>query len=154
MPKIDVAKAPVRTTTIYPEEFKHVCHGREKAALGNVAGLTQFGVNLTRLKPGTASALRHWHENEDEFVFVIEGELVLIEDDGEVLLKPGDAAGFKAGVPNGHHLINKTNRDAVYLEVGTRAPREHAHYPDVDLDFIREANGTMRLSHKSGEPYR
>jgi uncharacterized cupin superfamily protein len=114
MPKIDVAKAPVRTTTIYPEEFKHVCHGREKAALGNVAGLTQFGVNLTRLKPGTASALRHWHENEDEFVFVIEGELVLIEDDGEVLLKPGDAAGFKAGVPDGHHLpVNNEPRRGV-----------------------------------------
>jgi uncharacterized cupin superfamily protein len=154
MPKIDVAKAPLRTTTIYPEEFKHVCHGREKAALGNVAGLTQFGVNLTRLKPGTASALRHWHENEDEFVYVLEGELVLIEDGGEVVLKSGDAAGFKAGVPNGHHLINKTNRDAVYLEVGTRAASERAHYPDVDLDLVREKDGTNRLTHKSGEPYR
>lgn len=154
MPKIDVAKAPMRTTTIYPEEFKHVCHGREKAPLGNVAGLTQFGVNLTRLKPGAASALRHWHENEDEFVYVLEGELVLIEDSGEVLLKSGDAAGFKAGVPNGHHLINRSQRDAVYLEVGTRAPSEHAHYPDVDLDLVREKDGTNRLTHKSGEPYR
>jgi uncharacterized cupin superfamily protein len=154
MPKIDRGKAPVRTTTVYPAEFKHVCEGREKAALGNVAGLTQFGVNLTRLKPDAASALRHWHENEDEFVYVVEGELVLIEDDGETLLRMGDAAGFKAGVPNGHQLINKTNRDAVYLEVGTRAPSEHAHYPDVDLDLVREADGTLRLSHKSGEPYR
>jgi uncharacterized cupin superfamily protein len=154
MPKIDVAKAPVRTTTVYPEEFKRICQGREKAALGNVAGLTQFGVNLTRLKPGAASALRHWHENEDEFVYVVEGKLVLIEDGGETLLRTGDAAGFKAGVPNGHQLINKTNRDAVYLEVGTRAPNEHAHYPDVDLDLVREADGTLRLSHKSGEPYR
>ena len=154
MPKIDRGKAPVRTTTVYPAEFKHVCEGREKAALGNVAGLTQVGVNLTRLKPGAASALRHWHENEDEFVYVVEGELVLIEDDGETLLRMGDAAGFKAGVPNGHQLINKTNRDAVYLEVGTRAPSEHAHYPDVDLDLVREADGTLRLSHKSGEPYR
>ena len=108
MPKIDIAKATVRTTTIYPEEFQHVVRGREKAALGNVAGLTQFGVNLTRLKPGAASALRHWHENEDEFVYVLEGELVLIENDGETVLQPGDAAGFKAGVPNGHHLVNKT----------------------------------------------
>jgi uncharacterized cupin superfamily protein len=154
MPKIDVAKALVRTTTVYPEEFKHVCHGREKAALGNVAGITQFGVNLTRLKPGAASALRHWHENEDEFVFVLEGELVLIENEGETLLQTGDAAGFKAGVPNGHHLINKTNRDAVYLEVGTRAASEHAHYPDVDLDLVREKDGTNRLTRKSGEPYR
>ena len=110
-------------TTIYPPEFQHVCHGREKAALGNVAGLTQFGVNLTRLKPGTASALRHWHENEDEFVFVIEGELVLIEDEGEVLLKPGDAAGFKAGVPNGHHLVNKTNATRS-ISKSARAPQQ------------------------------
>ena len=154
MPKIDRGKAPGRTTTVYPAEFKHVCEGREKAALGNVAGLTQFGVNLTRLKPGAASALRHWHENEDEFVYVVEGELILIEDGGETLLRTGDAAGFKAGVPNGHQLINKTNRDAVYLEVGTRAPNERAHYPDVDLDLVREADGTLRLSHKSGEPYR
>jgi uncharacterized cupin superfamily protein len=153
MPKIDSGKTQVRTTTVYPDEFKDICQGREKAALGNVVGLTQFGVNLTRLKPGAASALRHWHENEDEFVYVLEGELVLIENEGEVLLRTGDAAGFKAGVPNGHHLVNRTNRDAVYLEVGTRAPSEHAHYPDVDLDFVREADGTLRLSHKSGEPY-
>jgi uncharacterized cupin superfamily protein len=153
MPKIDSGKTQVRTTTVYPDEFKDICQGREKAALGNVVGLTQFGVNLTRLKPGAASALRHWHENEDEFVYVLEGELVLIENEGELLLRTGDAAGFKAGVPNGHHLVNRTNRDAVYLEVGTRAPSEHAHYPDVDLDFVREADGTLRLSHKSGEPY-
>ena len=153
MPKIDSGKTQVRTTTVYPDEFKDICQGREKAALGNLVGLTQFGVNLTRLKPGAASALRHWHENEDEFVYVLEGELVLIENEGEVLLRTGDAAGFKAGVPNGHHLVNRTNRDAVYLEVGTRAPSEHAHYPDVDLDFVREADGTLRLSHKSGEPY-
>jgi len=153
MPKIDSGKTQVRTTTVYPDEFKDICQGREKAALGNVVGLTQFGVNLTRLKPGAASALRHWHENEDEFVYVLEGELVMIENEGEVLLRTGDAAGFKAGVPNGHHLVNRTNRDAVYLEVGTRAPSEHAHYPDVDLDFVREADGTLRLSHKSGEPY-
>src|SRR5262245_48568347 len=82
VPKIDIGKAPVRTATVYPDEFKHVCNGREKAALGNLVGLTQFGVNLTRLRPGAASALRHWHHNEDEFVFVLEGELVLVEDEG------------------------------------------------------------------------
>jgi uncharacterized cupin superfamily protein len=129
-----------------------VTDGREKAALGNVAGLTQFGVNLTRLKPGAASALRHWHENEDEFVYVIEGELVLIEDGGETVLRPGDCAGFKAGVPNGHHLVNKSQRDAVYLEIGTRAAAERGHYPDVDLVFERDARG-MRFLHRSGEPY-
>src|ERR1041384_7427011 len=108
VPKIDVAKAVVRTTSGYPASLKSACVGREKAALGNLAGLTQFGVNLTRLKPGAASALRHWHENEDEFVFVLEGELMLIEDDGETRLGIGEAAGFKAGVPNGHHLVNKS----------------------------------------------
>ena len=153
MPKIDISKATVRTTTIYPAEFQNVVRGREKAALGNLAGLTQFGVNLTRLKPGAASALRHWHEIEDEFVFVVEGELTLIEDGGATVLKAGDAAGFKAGVANGHHLVNKSGRDAVYLEIGTRAPRDRAHYPDVDLDLVRDESGKMHLTHKSGEPY-
>ncbi len=126
--------------------------GREKAALGNVAGLTQFGVNLTRLKPGAASALRHWHEQEDEFIYVLEGELVLVEDGGETLLGPGDCAGFKAGVSNGHQLVNKSQRDARYLEIGTRAATERAHYPDVDLVLERDENGA-RFLHKSGEPY-
>jgi uncharacterized cupin superfamily protein len=152
MPKIDIAAAEVRTKGVYPQPYRSVTDGREKAALGNVAGLTQFGVNLTRLKPGAASALRHWHELEDEFVYVLEGELVLIEDDGEMPLKPGDCAGFKAGVPNGHQLVNKSQRDAVYLEIGTRAANERAHYPDVDLVLERDARG-MRFLHKSGEPY-
>ena len=91
--------------------------------LGDAAGLTQFGVNLTRLKPGAASALRHWHEEEDEFVYIVEGELVLIENDGETVLKPGDCAGWKAGTPLGHQLVNRSDRDAVYIEIGTRAPR-------------------------------
>jgi uncharacterized cupin superfamily protein len=154
MPKIDIAKAAVRTTTVYPDEFKPVVRGREKHVLGDVAGLTQFGVNLTRLKPGSASSLRHWHETEDEFIFLVEGELTLIEDEGETLLKRGDAAGFKAGVANGHHLINKSSRDAVYLEIGTRATRDHAHYPDVDMDLVRDEQGKFRITHKSGEPYR
>jgi len=152
VPKIDISKAVVRTTTVYPKPFDRITEGREKAALGNVAGLTQFGVNLTRLKPGAASALRHWHEQEDEFVYVLEGELVLIEDDGETVLKPGDCAGFKSGVPNGHHLVNKSQRDALYLEIGTRAAAERAHYPDVDLVVERDDRG-MRCLHKSGEPY-
>src|SRR5262245_8253233 len=160
MPKIDITKATVRTTTVYPAEFLHVVRGREKTVLGDVAGLTQFGVNLTRLKPGSASALRHWHHNEDEFVYVLEGELVLIEDEGETVLRPGgvavrqpaDAPGFKAGGPNGHHLINPSPRAALYLEIGTRAPSDRAQYPDVDLDLVR--NGSkMMLTHKSGEPY-
>ena len=112
MPKIDIAKAMVRTKGVYPEAWRAVTEGREKAALGDVVGLTQFGVNLTRLKPGAASALRHWHEAEDEFVYVLEGEVMLIEDGGTTVLQPGDAAGFKAGVANGHHLVNRSQRDA------------------------------------------
>jgi uncharacterized cupin superfamily protein len=152
MPKIDIAKAVVRTKGVYPQPYRSSTDGREKAALGNVAGLTQFGVNLTRLKPGAASALRHWHEQEDEFIYVLDGELVLIEDGGETLLGPGDCAGFKAGVSNGHQLVNKSQRDARYLEIGTRAATERAHYPDVDLVLERDENGA-RFLHKSGEPY-
>src|SRR5262245_3127112 len=111
MPKIDITQCVVRTQGVYPKPWHTVNDGREKVVLGNAAGLTQFGVNLTRLKPGAASALRHWHEQEDEFIYVVEGEITLIEDGGEVLLKPGDAAGFKAGVANGHNLINKSQRD-------------------------------------------
>ena len=152
MPKIDIAKAMVRTRGVYPEPWRAVTEGREKAALGDVVGLTQFGVNLTRLKPGAASALRHWHEAEDEFVYVLEGEITLIEDGGTTVLQPGDAAGFKAGVANGHHLVNRSQRDAIYLEVGMRAKRERAHYSDVDLILDRDERG-FRFSRKSGEAY-
>jgi len=152
MPKIDVARASVRTRGVYPDPWGAVTQGREKTVLGDVAGLMQFGVNLTRLKPGAASALRHWHETEDEFVYVLEGEIMLIEDDGTTVLRPGDAAGFKAGVSNGHHLVNKSQRDALYLEVGTRAKRERAHYSDVDLIYNRDESG-FRFSRRSGEPY-
>ena len=152
MPKIDAAKARVRTKSAYPDPWHAITNGREKVALGDVVGLTQFGVNLTRLKPGAASALRHWHEAEDEFVYVLDGEITLIEDGGTTVLQPGDAAGFKAGVANGHHLVNKSQRDAVYLEVGTRAQRERAYYPDVDLIYDRDESG-VRFSRRSGEPY-
>jgi uncharacterized cupin superfamily protein len=151
MPKIDIAKVPVRNNTIYPAQFRHVVAEREKQALGNAIGLTQFGVNITRLKPGAASALRHWHAAEDELIYMLEGEVVLVENEGETILRPGDAAGFKAGVPNGHHLINRSARDAVYLEVGTRAARDRVEYPDVDL--VCDKGEELRLSHKSGEPY-
>jgi uncharacterized cupin superfamily protein len=152
MPKIDIGKVPVDTSTLYPTQFRKVVDGREKQKLGNAVGLTQFGVNLTRLKPGAASALRHWHANEDEFIYVVDGELVLIENDGEVLLRPGDAAGFKAGDDDGHCLVNRTTRDAVYLEIGTRATSERVDYPDVDC--VLERNGTkVTYMRRSGEPY-
>jgi uncharacterized cupin superfamily protein len=152
MPKIDIDSLKIDSSTGYPEPFRKVVEGRSRRRLGNAAGLTQFGVNLTTLKPGAASALRHWHTGEDEFVYLLAGEVVLCEDGGEVVLRPGDAAGFKAGVTNGHCLINRSDRDAVYLEVGSRAVRESAEYPDVDMRVERDEKGGRYL-HKSGEPY-
>jgi uncharacterized cupin superfamily protein len=150
--KIDISTVPVRSGSLYPTPFKPPHEGRHKRALGDAGGLTQFGVNLTRIAPGSASALRHWHESEDEFIYMLEGELVLVENDGETVLKPGDAAAFKAGSGNAHRLINRTTRDALYIEVGTRAAADHVHYPDDDLTLVRDENG-RRYLHKSGEPY-
>ena len=153
MPKIDKATLETRVgSPNYPAPFQPVCAGRHKTALGNAVGLTQFGVNLTRLEPGAASALRHWHEAEDEFVYILEGQCALIEDGGETILGPGDCAGFKAGVANGHHLVNKSKSDVLYLEIGSRAPSERAHYPDDDLKFERDGK-QLRILHKSGAPY-
>ena len=152
MPKIDIAMLSIDTRTGYPQPFDGVVVGRERKRLGNAIGLDQFGVNLTTLKPGAASALRHWHEKEDEFVYILEGEVVLIEDDGECVLKAGDAAGFKANSRNGHQLVNRGSRDAIYLEVGTRSRHERVDYPDVDLIVVRDDQG-MRYTHKNGEPY-
>ena len=153
MPKIDTSQLETRIgSPNYPDAFKPACAGRHKTALGNAAGLTQYGVNLTRLKPGAASSVRHWHENEDEFVYILEGECTLIEDGGETIPKAGDCAGFKAGVANGHHLVNKTNCDVLYLEIGTRAPTERAHYPDVDLAFERDGKN-VKVLHKDRTPY-
>jgi uncharacterized cupin superfamily protein len=152
MPKIDIASLPVDTRTNYPAPFDRAVTGRARRRLGIAAGLDQFGVNLTRLAPGAATAQRHWHMNEDEFVYVLEGELVLVEDGSETPLGPGDAAGFKAGVANGHCLVNRSDHDAVLLEIGTRATREQASYPDIDLHFERDGK-TVRCLHKSGEAY-
>ncbi len=153
MPKIDYAKIEVkRGMSIYPAPFRDEMKGRNKSALGTQAGLTQFGVNLTELEPGAKSALRHWHEHEDEFIYVLTGELTLIDDDGETPLGAGEAAGFKAGVPNGHHLVNQSSEPAVYLEIGTRADEERGHYPDDDLAFLKTRNG-FQFTHKDGTPY-
>ncbi len=152
MPKIDIASLAIEAGSTYPKPFRPVAVGRSRKRLGVAAGLDQFGVNLTTLKPGAASALRHWHEKEDELVYILEGEVALIEDGGETMLKAGDAAGFKANVPNGHHLVNKSSRDAVYLEIGTRSKHERAEYPDVDLRIIRDEAGG-HYTHKNGQPY-
>ena len=152
MPKIDIARLAIDGRTIYPAPFDRVLHGRERRRLGNAAGLDQFGVNLTTLKPGASSALRHWRENEDELICMLEGEVVLVEDAGETVLRAGDAAGFKANSRDGHHLINRTSRNAVYLEIGTRSRHERVEYPDVDLIAVRDEKG-MRFTHKNGDPY-
>jgi len=153
MPKIDIAKIPAQRIASYPNEFAQVIAGREKRRIGDAAGLTQFGVNITRIEAGSASALRHWHEQEDEFIYMLDGELVLQENDGETVLRPGDAAGFKAGSGVAHCLINRTARDALYLEVGTRAKSERVHYPDVDFMMERDETG-RRFFRKSGEAIR
>ena len=151
MPKVDIAKVPVKGGSFYPAEFQAECRGREKQALGDAAGLTQFGVNIARIKAHSRSALRHWHESEDEFITMLEGELVLQENDGETVLKPGDAAGWRANGGIGHCLINRTAKDALYLEVGTRSKDERVHYPDVDFRMERGDKG-RRWLRKSGEP--
>ncbi len=152
MPKIDIDKIAIDTATGYPAPFYKAVEGRSRKRLGNAVGLDQFGVNLCTLKPGAASSQRHWQHGEDEFVYMLQGEVVLCEDGGETVLKPGDAAGWKAGVPNGHCLINRSDRDAVFIEVGSRKPAEEVTYPDIDMHFIRDG-ANRRYTRKSGEPY-
>jgi uncharacterized cupin superfamily protein len=149
MPKrIDVHLVPSSTGSGYPQPFDAPCANRARQRLGHAAELTDFGVNLLRLPPGAWSSQRHWHVAEDEFVFVIEGEVVLLTDSGEEILKVGDCAGFKAGVKDGHHLQNRSSRDAVVLEVGSRKPEDEGEYSDIDMLFS-EAGYT----HKDGTPY-
>jgi uncharacterized cupin superfamily protein len=136
----------------YPSPFNEPCRGREWRQLGDAAGLTQFGVNLTVLAPGAWSAQRHWHLKEEEFVYVLEGELVLISDRGEQLLTKGMGAGFPAGVRDGHHLINRSDRPATFLEIGTRPSTDDGEYPDIDMKFEVRA-GMYKAYRRSGEPY-
>jgi uncharacterized cupin superfamily protein len=152
MPKIDIATIRLDTSTGYPAHLSKAVEGRSRKRLGNAAGLSQFGVNLCRLIPGAASSLRHWHHNEDEFVYVLEGEVTLCENDGETVLRPGDAAGWKAGVANGHCLVNRSQQDCVFLEVGSRASREIAEYPDHDMKFERDG-ASRKVTRKNGEPF-
>ena len=147
-PALDPATVSSRTGTAYPEAFAAPCAARSKQALGNQLGLQAFGVNLVRLEPGSWSSQRHWHTREDEFVFVLEGEVTLVTDAGEQLLQPGMAAGFTAGKADGHHLVNRTDRVAVYLEVGDRTPDDEVTYPDIDL-----RHSDLAFRHKNGEPY-
>jgi uncharacterized cupin superfamily protein len=150
--RIDLSAVSVETGTTYPEPFRSAVAGRSRQRVGSAAGLKNFGVNLTTLAPGSQSALRHWHSAQDEFIYVISGELVLITDEGEQLLAPGDMAGFAAGQANGHHLVNRSAELATYLEVGDRTTPDRAEYPDVDLVAVPAVEG-HRFEHKDGRAY-
>jgi uncharacterized cupin superfamily protein len=150
--RIDLSNVPVVTGSGYPAPFDAPCAARARQRLGDAAGLTDFGVNRLRLPPGAWSSQRHWHSAEDEFVYVLDGEVVLVTDAGEEILRAGDCAGFKAGAKDGHHFQNRLPRDAVVLEVGSRkTAQDEGDYPDIDLRFLKGRKGYV---HKDGTPFR
>jgi uncharacterized cupin superfamily protein len=152
MPKrIDPCQLPTHRGTSYPPPYDRPCLARERRRLGDAAGLTQFGVNLLRLPPGAWSSQRHWHMEQDEFVYIVSGEVVLVTDSGEEVLTAGDCAGFKAGDKDGHHLQNRSNSDAVLLEVGTRTATDSGEYSDIDMAF--HIGGSAKFTRKDGTPY-
>jgi len=150
MSRLDLSTIPVLTGTGYPEAFAEAVNGRSRQALGEAGGLSQFGVNMVELQPGAASSQRHWHTHEDEFVMVVSGELTLVTDEGETLMRAGDCAAFPAGRPNGHHLINRGWGNALFLAVGPNNPDDRAEYPDIDLVY---ENKTGSYTHRDGTPY-
>lgn len=152
MPKIDIEAAPLRTGSIYPEPYASQMAGRSSRRLGQHAGLTQFGVNLVMLEPGAVASLRHWHLREDEFAVVLTGELVLVEDEGETPMRPGDCAAWKAGVPNAHRFVNRSDAPGSFLVVGTSHPEEVSTYGDVDM-MIRMQGGKPRFTHHDGSDW-
>lgn len=150
-PALDPMTVPTKSGSGYPEPYRAAVVAREWRPLGDAFGLKNFGVNLVRLKPGVASSQRHWHTHEDEFVYMLEGEAVLVTDAGEQVLTPGMCAGFPAGKPDGHHLINRSDRDAVFLCVGDRRDGvDLCEYPDIDL-ALRWEGGKYYYVHKNGE---
>lgn len=150
MPKIDIASVPGRKGVGYPPEFAKFSAERIRQRLGDAGGLKDFGLNLMHLPPGNWSAQRHWHSHEDELVYVLSGEVVLVEDGGETVLRAGDCAAFAKNSGNGHHLINKSDATAVYLEVGSRQPDDLTMCSDVDM---MSYNKDGRFTHKDGTPY-
>ena len=144
--------APRFGAAAYPEPFRAAVAGREKRALGDALGLTRYGVNLVRLPPETMSSQRHWHSRQDEFVYVLEGELVLVTDEGEQALGPGMVAGFPANSGNGHHLVNRSGRDAVYLEVGDRTDGDETEYPDIDMQ-LKYVGAEKKFIRRDGTTY-
>lgn len=150
--RIDVAALPSVRGTSYPAPFDEPCRHRERKRLGDQAGLTQYGVGLLRLPPGSWSSQRHWHSEEDEFVYILAGEVVLVTDEGEEVLRAGDCAGFKAGRADGHHLQNRSGADALVLEVGTRSQGDACTYPDIDMLAPAHAKPAI-YTHRDGTPY-
>jgi uncharacterized cupin superfamily protein len=150
--RIDVAALTAVVGTLYPPPYDAPCRSRQRTRLGDAAGLTQFGVNLLRLPPGAWSSQRHWHTAGDEFIYVVSGEVTLVTDGGEEILRAGDAAGFLAGDSNGHCLQNRSDSDACVLEIGTRVPGDSAYYNDIDL--VAPAGGKPAMyTHRDGTPY-
>ena len=150
---ISATDVPIRAAvSFYPEPFASRMAGRQKRQLGEVFGLKNFGVNLTRLAPHAISSLRHSHAKQDEFIYVVSGHPTLHTDQGRMRLSPGMCAGFRAGTEDSHHLYNETLEDVLYLEIGDRTPDDHVTYPDDDLQFIR-ADGKAQFAHKDGTPY-
>ncbi len=152
-PALDPSSVTPRSSSGYPEPFRSRVLPREKRALGDALGLTKIGVNLTTLLPGKESSMRHFHTREDELVFVVEGEVVLRTDEGEQVLTAGTCAGFPAGSRNGHHLVNRSDRPARYLEISNRDPEDGAEYPDVDLAYRKGPDGKAIFSRKDGTSY-
>ncbi|SPE23375.1 conserved hypothetical protein [Burkholderiales bacterium] len=150
MPKLSLAAVPQQKGSSYPVPFDSKAAGRIRQALGDAGGVTQFGVNLLQLPPGAWSSQRHWHSAEDEFVYVVSGELVLISDTGEQTLRAGDCAAFPRNKPDGHHLVNRSNATAVCLEIGTRVADDFAVYPDIDMVFDASLG---YYAHRDGTPY-
>lgn len=150
MPKLDLSAVPVRQGSGYPAPFDLPCATRMRQRLGDAGGIRDFGINLMHLPPGAWSSQRHWHSHEDEFVFILEGELILVEDEGETLLRAGDCAAFPKGTGNGHHLINRSGANAVYLEVGSRHADDVTTWSDADG---KSSNADGRFVHKDGRPY-
>ena len=150
MPKIDIPAVPQIKGVGYPPPFAAACADRIRQRLGDAGGLTDFGINLMRLPPGNWSSQRHWHSHEDEFVYVLAGELTLVEDGGETVLRAGDCAAFPKGSGNGHHMINKSDAVAIYLEVGSRNLEDLTTCADIDL---MSSNTDGRFVHKDGTAY-
>jgi uncharacterized cupin superfamily protein len=150
--RIDISRLAPILGTLYPSPFDEPCRSRARRKLGDEAGLTQFGVNLLVLPPGAWSSQRHWHTGSDEFIYVLAGEVTLVTDAGEELLRAGEAAGFKAGDKNGHHLQNRSAAEVRILEMGTRVPRDAAYYPDIDMVHPPDDKPAM-YTHRDGTPY-